>query len=291
MDIVAKTDHLPEIGETVLGYELLKIPGGKGANQAVSAAKFGSKTWMLGKIGKDDHGRILKENLKANNINLDYLIEADDLQTGTAVINVDKKGNNTIIVIPGANGEVLSSDLEKLVQDLDEIDSVLLQMEIPLQTVFDTIELGEKNNIRVIVDPAPVHKIPEELFSKIDVITPNLTEAEKLLEMKISRDDYEKAADLLLDKGVKIVILTLGSEGVYVKSSSEEYFVPGIKVDSVDSTAAGDCFTGTFAAEYNGENLKEAVEFANAAAALATTKMGAQSSIPEKEDVIKFLQS
>lgn len=290
MDIVAKIDHLPEIGETVMGNELLKIPGGKGANQAVSAAKFGSKTWILGKVACDEYGKELRESLKNNNVNLDFLIEAEQIQTGTAIISVDKEGNNTIIVIPGANGKLNVSDLEIIENKLDKIDIILVQLEIPLKTVFSSIKLAKKNGIRVILDPAPASKIPEKIFPLINIITPNLKEAERLLDMSINKNNYKIAAEKLLDKGVKSVVLTLGKDGVYLKSSSEDLHIRAKKVRSIDSTAAGDCFTGVLAAVYDGNNLREAVEYANTAAAISTTKLGAQSSLPDRKMVDDFLR-
>jgi ribokinase len=291
MDLVAKTKKLPQIGETVLGESLLEKPGGKGANQAVSAAKLGADTWMLGKIGKDKFGQELKKSLKDHNVNLDYLYESEKYKSGTAVINVDQKGQNTIIVIPGANGKLTFSDIEKVKNKISRIDYILLQMEIPLETVFKTTKMAAEKGIKVVLDPAPANKIPDNVFSKIDVLTPNITEAEQILGIKLSKNNYKKAANLLRKKGIKIVILTLGEKGVYVKSQNEEFFLNGKKVKSIDTTAAGDCFAGAFAASYNENNLREAVEFANAAAALSTTKMGAQNSIPAKKEVIELLNS
>jgi ribokinase len=164
-------------------------------------------------------------------------------------------------------------------------------MEIPITTVFKTIKMASEAGIKVILDPAPANEIPDEIFSKIDVLTPNLTEAEQILGIELSVKNYKKAANLLRKKGIKIVILTLGEKGVYVKSAEEEFFLNSKKVKSVDTTAAGDCFVGAFASNFNENNLKEAVEFANAAAALSTTKMGAQSSIPAKKEIFKLLNS
>jgi ribokinase len=291
MDLVAKTKKLPQIGETVLGESLLEKPGGKGANQAVSASELGAKTWMLGKVGKDEFGQSLKESLKSHNVNLDYLYESGKYQSGTAVISVGQKGENTIIVIPGANGKLSFADVEKIKSQISEIDYILLQMEIPLETVFKTIKMAAEEGIKVILDPAPAHKIPAEIFSKIEILTPNITEAEQILGIELAQENYKKAADLLRKKGIKIVILTLGEKGVYVKSEKEEFFLDSKKIKSIDTTAAGDCFVGALAANYKGDNLKEAVNFANAAAALSTTKMGAQSSIPRKSEVLELLNS
>jgi ribokinase len=289
MDLVAKTKNLPQVGETVLGETLLEKPGGKGANQAVSASELGGTTWMLGKIGKDKFGKNLKDSLKIHNVKVDYLYETENHQSGTAVISVDQNGENTIIVIPGANGELSFSDVENVIDQISKIDYILLQMEIPLATVFKTIKIAAEMGIKVILDPAPASKIPDEVFSKIDILTPNITEAEQILGIELSDKNYKKAAELLRDKGVKIVILTLGEKGVYIKSESEEFFLEAKSVDAIDTTAAGDCFVGALASNYTGKNLKEAVEFANAAAALSTTKLGAQSSIPKRKEVLEFL--
>lgn len=288
MDLVAKTSRLPEKGETVLGDELLRIPGGKGANQAVSASKLGSKTWILGKVGTDNYGTALKKNLEKQGVDLNYLLEDAEAQTGCAVINVDREGNNTIVVIPGSNHRITSSDLDSANDLLASIDSALFQLEIPTETVFEAIRRMDKYEVNVILDPAPATNIPAGIFDKIDVLTPNLKEAKQLLDLNGSeKQDYEpqKIAKLLVDKGINIVILTLGEHGVFVKTEKEEFFVEGLNVKAIDTTAAGDCFTGAFAARFDGTNLQEAVEYANAAAALTTTKIGAQSSIPSYRDV------
>lgn len=288
MDLVAKTSRLPEKGETVLGDELLRIPGGKGANQAVSASKLGSKTWILGKVGTDNYGTALKKNLEKQGVDLNYLLEDAEAQTGCAVINVDREGNNTIVVIPGSNHRITSSDLDSANDLLASIDSALFQLEIPTETVFEAIRRMDKYEVNVILDPAPATNIPAGIFDKIDVLTPNLKEAKQLLDLNGSeKQDYEpqKIAKLLVDKGINIVILTLGEHGVFVKTEKEEFFVEGLNVKAIDTTAAGDCFTGAFAARFDGTNLQEAVEYANSAAALTTTKIGAQSSIPSYRDV------
>ncbi|WP_147267765.1 MULTISPECIES: ribokinase [unclassified Halanaerobium] len=292
MDLVASTPRIPEIGETILGTKLDEIPGGKGANQAVSARQAGGKTWMFGKIGRDSYGKYLKENLTKFDIDLEFLIEDEDEDTGTAVISVDEKGNNSIIVIPGANSKLSAGDIEKKQDNLNKFDMMLLQLEIPEETVLKAVDTAAENNIMVVLDPAPVFKLPESIYKKVDIITPNTTEAEQLTGIKVEDEEsMNKAADYFLKRGVKIVILTLGSKGLFVKTKKESFTVPGLKVNAVDTTAAGDCFTGTFAAVYDGSNLKEAVEWANTGAAISTTKMGAQTSIPDKEEIKKFLEN
>ncbi len=292
MDLVASAPRIPEIGETILGTKLDEIPGGKGANQAVSASRAGGKTWMFGKIGRDSYGKYLKENLKKIDIELEFLIEDADADTGTAVISVDDKGNNSIIVIPGANSRLSAEDINQKSDDLNKFDIMLLQLEIPEKTVLKAVDTAAEKSIMVVLDPAPVFKLPEEIYKKIDIITPNTTEAEQLTGIKIEDEkSMNKAADYFLERGVKIVILTLGSKGLYIKTEKESFTVPGLKVNAVDTTAAGDCFTGTFAAVYDGSNLRQAAEWANAGAALSTTKMGAQTSIPDREEIKKFLEN
>ncbi|MFW5992175.1 MAG: ribokinase [Halanaerobiaceae bacterium] len=289
MDITAKAEQLPEVGETVLGYELIKNPGGKGANQAVSVSKLGGTSWILGKIGDDQHGILLKESLLNCEVNIDYLSIDTGCQTGCAVINVDRQGNNTIIVIPGANHELKESDLRQVDDEISRFDSALLQLEVPLDTVFSAVEWLNKEGVRVIVDPVPVAEIPEDLFAKIDIMTPNLKEAKQLLKVEKKDISIPEVAELLINKGINIVILTLGEKGAYVRSNSgNEFLIEGLEVNSVDSTGAGDCFTGAFAAHYDGTNLRKAVEFANTAAALATTRIGAQQAVPANEEVREF---
>lgn len=290
MDLVAQTPRIPDIGETILGRKLSKIPGGKGANQAVSSSLMGAETWMLGKIGPDDYGQVLKRNLKKYGIKADFLIEDPSSHTGTAVISVDDQGNNSIIVIPGANGELKEADIEVFRDKFNQFDTMLLQLEIPSPTAFRAIKLGYEQGLKVVLDPAPVTGIPEESYGMIDIIKPNATEAEQLTGYRISDEEsYHLVGDYFLERGVKIVLLTLGKNGVFVKTAQESFFVKAYKVKAIDTTAAGDCFTGAFAACFKGNNLQEAVQFANAAAALSTTRVGAQSSLPTREEVNKFL--
>lgn len=287
MDIIVETPKLPKKGETVLGNSIVNKPGGKGANQAFNASKFGAKTYLFGKIGRDNYGFELLKYFKDQNIDTNFISQEKDLKTGVAVVSIDSKAENTIIVIPGANHSFKEDDYNKLSKILDEVDIALFQFEISKEVIFKAINMAYKKNVKILVDPAPVMEIPDEIYSKIDVIMPNLPEAKELTNL--DEDKLSNYADYFLNKGVKSVLLTLGNEGVYAKSNDEEFQLPIFKVDSVDSTGAGDCFAGAFAAKYKDDKLLNAVKFANAAAAFSTTKVGAQSSTPSEEKIIEIL--
>lgn len=288
LDLLVKMEKIPEIGETVLGESLIKKPGGKGNNQAISASLLGAKTTMYGRVGNDEYGHILIENFKKNNVNVDFIEEVDDYSTGTAIINIDSNANNTIVVIPGANQSFENIDYIGLDDLFSKNNAVLFQFEIPKKITFKAIEIAAENNIKIILDPAPVTSIPDSIYKVIDIIMPNIHEARELSGLDLDATINELAG-YFIKKGVEIVLLTMGTEGVFIKNATREYKVPGITVKSVDSTGAGDCFAGAFAAFYNGENLLEAVKLSNIAAALSTTKTGAQSSIPDLKEVKNYI--
>lgn len=289
MDIVLKVPRIPERGETILGNEILVTPGGKGANQAISASQAGSRTYMLGKVGRDSYGTKALENLKKQGVLTESIIQDEMKHTGLAIVTVAEDSSNSIIVIPGANGDLQLRDIEKSKEIFNHVDGVLLQMEIPLETIFYSIEIAAEKKRLVILDPAPAAEIPDRIYKKISVITPNVNEAEQLSQINIKeREDFERAACFFIDKGVKIVLLTLGEQGVYVKSADSSFKVEGIRVRPLDTTGAGDCFTGVFASLYRGDNLKKAVEEANMAAAYSTTIRGAQTPIPPMESIKKI---
>jgi ribokinase len=288
MDIIMETNKLPKKGETVLGNNIINKPGGKGSNQAFTASKFGAETYLFGKIGKDNYGYELLHYFKSQNINTKFITQEDNEKTGVAAVIIDSRAENSIIVIPGANHSFKETDFNKLAKILDEVDIALFQFEIPKEVAFKAIEMAHKKNVKILLDPAPVLEIPDEIYSKIDVIMPNLQEAKELTNLS-NGDKLSDYADYFINKGVKCVLLTLGNKGIYAKNNEEEYTLPICKVDSVDSTGAGDCFAGAFAAKYKNNDLLKALQFANVAAALSTTKVGAQTSIPSEEKISKIL--
>lgn len=286
-DLVVRAPHFPQPGETISGDDLHIIPGGKGANQAVAAARQGASVAMLGRVGKDSFGPFLLDSLRSNSVDTTY-VSADDSATGTAIIVVDASGQNSIVLSAGANGKVTPKDIEAL---NIEAKVLLLQLEIPLETVIHAAKWGKQKGMTVILNPAPGREQPDELIANVDYILPNETELSLLTGVPITDiSSTEKAAQILLARGAKNVIVTLGSKGAWLVSSGQTSQVNAYKVDVVDTTAAGDAFIGGFAsALLRGRELKEAVKYANACGALAATKFGAQPSLPTKEEVEKFI--
>ncbi|SHH72772.1 ribokinase [Sporanaerobacter acetigenes] len=275
--------ELPKEGETIMAKDLLLVPGGKGANQAVAARKLGGDVFFIGAVGNDSIGKEMKENLLENEISSDGIVEVEG-NTGMASINISDSKENSIIVYPGANQKLSKEHIKKFEEKIKESEVVLIQLEIPMDTVVETIVLAKKYNKRVILNPAPARQIPEEIFKYIHIITPNETELETLTGTK----DIEKGSEILLRKGVDKVIITLGSKGcLYVDKNEKRYF-ESFTVDSSDPTAAGDTFNGAIAVKID-HSLEKMIEFASGAAALATTKIGAQNSIPSQKEVESFL--
>ena len=294
-DLVVRAPRFPQPGETISGEDLQVIPGGKGANQAVAAARLGADVSMLGRVGKDNFGDFLLDNLKSNRADI-TLIQRDDASTGTAIIVVDSNGQNSIVLSPGANGKVSSSDVECASFSTPSTRSgrrfslLLLQLEIPTPTVLHAAQLAKENNVRVVFNPAPAKDIPDELIALSDFIIPNETELSLLTDQPV--DDIpsaEEAARTLLERGAKNVIVTLGGRGVLLVNEETSQHVDAFKVDVVDTTAAGDAFIGGFASVLDSSNLLDAVRYGCACGALATTKFGAQPSLPTKEEVERFM--
>src|SRR5918993_1631614 len=287
-DLVVRAPRFPQPGETISGEDLQVIPGGKGANQAVAAARLGSSVSMLGRVGKDNFGDLLLNNLKSNNVDL-QLIQRDDSSTGTAIIIVDSNGQNSIVLSAGANGKVTSADIASV---LDH-KLLLLQLEIPLETVLSAAQRAHENGLRVILNPAPAQQIPAALIALADFIIPNETELSLLTDLPVSDiNSTEEAARKLLDQGAQNVIVTLGSKGALIVTRAQVTHVDTYEVDVVDTTAAGDAFIGGFStALLQDRSLEESVRYGCACGALATTKLGAQPSLPTKEDVEKLFNS
>ena len=291
MDLVAKAPRIPVIGETLTGTDFFMIPGGKGANQAVAAAKLGGNVVFVAKLGKDVFASKSLENFKSVNINTKHVEQLDDVPSGIAIIAIDDNGKNIIIVVPGANGKLSPTDVDKAESDIANAGVVVCQLEIPLETVEYAAKISHKNNVPFILDPAPAQPLSDELLSMVDVIKPNETEAETLTGIKVvDQTSANKAADVLLSKGVKNVIITLGEKGFVIANNEAKELIGRIKVQAVDSTAAGDAFTGSLAYGLStGKSLKDAAIYANAVAALSVTRIGAQSSMPTKEEVDTFI--
>jgi ribokinase len=293
MDLVARTPRLPTPGETLTGYIFQTIPGGKGANQAVACARLGAATKMVGRVGGDVFGQNLKEQLGSAGV--DHVNVAVDTNTssGVALIAVEDSAENFIIVIPGANGLVGKQDLQRLKSVLTQSKVLLLQLEIPLDTVIAAARLAKDNGVKVILDPAPAKALPEEIYPLLDIITPNETEAELLVGFPIkNKQDAAKAAKLLKDRGVQNVIIKMGSRGAFALMADQEKFYEAFPVIAVDSVAAGDAFNGALAVALSEiRPIEEAIRWGMAGGALSVTKEGAQPAMPKRNELITFLEA
>jgi len=291
MDFFILLEHLPIPGETVLGKRFVMQPGGKGANQAVAAARLGAKTYMVGRVGNDIFANEVIENFKRNNVKVDYIKRDPETHTGVAFIFVDAKGENMIAVASGADARVSPSDVDDAMDIISKSDVLLLQLEIPVETVVYAARKAYENNVKVILNPAPARSLPEEIFKYIYILTPNRVEAQMLSNVEIrSTEDVLKAARVLMSKGVKSIVVTLGAEGALLISGDREIHIPAFKVKPVDTTGAGDAFNAALAvAIAEGKSLEEAVRWANAAAAIKITRVGAQAGLPYRKDLKEFL--
>jgi ribokinase len=289
-DLVVRAPRFPQPGETISGEDLQVIPGGKGANQAVAAARLGAQVFMLGRVGKDNFGDFLLDNLKSNNVDSQF-VHRDDAATGTATIIVDSNGQNSIVLSAGANGKVSPADVESASFLHHEL--LLLQLEIPTPTVLFAARRAKENNLRVILNPAPAKELPNELIALADFIIPNETELSLLTGMEVNDiPSAEKAAHALLEKGAQNVIVTLGSKGALIVNREATKQVDTFPVNVVDTTAAGDAFIGGFATRLlESNNLSVAVQYGCACGALATTKFGAQPSLPTKSEVENLIKT
>ena len=290
VDLVVRAPRFPQPGETISGEDLQVIPGGKGANQAVAAARLGAHVSMLGRVGKDNFGDFLLDNLKSNHVDSQF-VQRDDASTGTAIIVVDANGQNSIVLSPGANGKVSPADVQHASFPAGGL--LLLQLEIPTPTVLRAAQRARDHGLRVILNPAPARSLPDDLIALADFLIPNETELSLLTGMDVEDiPSAEQAARALLQRGAKHVILTLGSKGALIVDEGISTHVDTFKVNVVDTTAAGDAFIGGFAnALLQNRSLEEAVQYGCACGALATTKFGAQPSLPTKEEVEKLINT
>lgn len=290
MDLIARTPRLPQAGETVLGHKFHTAPGGKGANQAVAAARLGAQVAMVGRVGDDDYGRALLATLASDGVDTKHVTVDPEASTGVALIELDDAGENSIVVISGANMRLTPTDVQAAESMLAASDVLLLQLESPLPVLEHAIPAARAHGVTVVLNPAPARVLPAQLLREVDYLVPNETEAGLLVGREVSGTASARdAAHILRGKGVGTVILTLGGQGALLVGE-DDILVPAFKVKVVDTTAAGDAFVAGFAvALAAGRDLEEAVCFANAAGALATTRLGAQPSLPTRTEVEALL--
>ena len=290
-DHVISVPYFAKPGETLLGHNYHIAYGGKGANQAVAAARLGAKVNFIGCIGNDDIGRAMRNAFALDGINTNPIITVGDEMTGIAMIQVSDSGENSIVISAGANAYLDESQVEDSKQEIIDSDYLLMQLETPLPGIIQAAELAKENGTKVILNPAPAQTLPDELLKNLDIITPNETEAEILTGIRVTDEQSAvKSATVFHAKGIETVLITLGSKGVYVSQQGKGEIVPGFRVQAVDTTAAGDTFNGAFVtALLEDKPLAQAIRFAHAAAALSVTKKGAQPSIPTRKETLEFL--
>ncbi len=292
MDLVVKASRIPAVGETILGGDFIMVPGGKGANQAVAAARLGAEVFFVARLGRDIFATHSLANFDNVGVNTRYVFETDDAPSGVALIMVDEKGNNSIVVAPGANSKLTPDDVEAAKGDIASSGALVAQLEVPIETIDFTSKLAESLGVPFVLDPAPAFELSSELLARVSVLTPNESEAQLLTGIEVTDETSAcSACEVLLSRGVKAVILTMGERGYMLADGDGARFVASHEVEAVDSTAAGDAFTGSLAVGIaQGETLVDAAEYANCIAALSVTKMGAQPSMPTKQEVTSFME-
>lgn len=288
MDLVVRVPHSPRPGETVLGGDFETFPGGKGANQAVAAARMGGEVTMVGRVGTDNFGDTLIQGLIEDNIKTTYVIKDSDTPTGIAMVAVAADGENLIVVASGANYKVSETDVTNARDIMRDTDLLLLQLECPMEAVTAAVDLAKAYDIPVVLNPAPAQPLSQALLASVDVLTPNETE----LMMLAGVDNVSEAIEKVLSWGTKNLVVTLGANGARVVSEGIDRHIPAHEITAVDTTAAGDAFNGALAVAYaEGKPLLEAVNYGMAAGALAATRRGAQPSLPTRDAVENLIKA
>lgn len=286
-DMVVQSEKFPAAGETVLGGKFFMNPGGKGANQAVAAARLGGNVTFITKTGNDIFGLEAVQNFERTGIDVDYVAFDTENPTGVALITVNNSGENSIVVAPGSNSTLNKEDIDNAIKAISEAELILVQLEIPVETVEYVVNLAAELGKKVILNPAPAQLLSDKLLKNIFLITPNKVEAEALTGIPVT--DFEsgrRAAEILSQKGVENIIITLGALGACAFSKSGSAIIPAPKVNVVDTTAAGDTFNGALAVALSeGKSIEEAVMFANSAASVSVTRRGAQASVPFRSEL------
>jgi ribokinase len=292
-DLVVRTPRIPAPGETILGGPFYMGPGGKGANQAVAAARLGARVNMVVKLGMDTFGDIAAQSMKDEGINPEFILRTDETHTGTGTIVLDADGENMIVVAPGANMLLQPSDVDKASAAIAQSSILLVQLEVPMVTVRHAVDRARGAGVQVLLNPAPGRVLADDLLARIDVLTPNETEAQIITGLPVgSVEEAERAAIDLLTRGVGAVVVTLGAQGAMIADESGPRHAPGISVNVVDTTGAGDAFSGALAvALAEGADLDAAVQFANVAAALQVARMGTAPAMPYRAEVEEALSA
>lgn len=292
MDLVIRSPRIPAPGETIIGDEFLTIPGGKGANQAVAAARLGAQVSMIGRLGKDAFAEQLLENLADSNVNADHILKDEESATGVALIVVDEAGENSIVVASGANMRLTADMVQEAGEAIASADVLVTQLEVPLPAVLRAAQIASQNGVRVVLNPAPARELPPELFDLVDVLVPNETEIAILSgRVAATLSELEQTAAELLSRGVGSVVITLGKRGALLASQDQkaEHF-EAFPIDPVDTTAAGDAFVAGLAVHLaTGHTMQEAIRWGNAAGALAAMRFGAQTSLPTQDEVARLI--
>ena len=293
MDLVVRVPHMPIPGETVLGNDFQNIPGGKGANQAVGAARMGARVTMIGKVGNDEFGKALTKNLANEGVDISHISVDEKEATGIAMITLDQNGQNSIVVASGANMALKPEDIRTAWKKISDIDVLVMPLEVSLECVEEAVRLATESSVKVILNPAPAQKLSDDLLKKVDVLVPNESETSLLTGLAVeSIEDAKIAAKSLLEKGIGAIVLTLGSRGALLISENQPAIISTpYKVNVVDTTAAGDSFVAALSVGIvEGLPLENALRQATAAGALAVTKMGAQPCMPTKKEVNELME-
>lgn len=292
MDLMVKVKRLPSHGETIMANHFQISPGGKGANQAVAAARLGAEVSMVGRVGMDSYAEILLSNLQSSNVDTSHVMRENDLPTGVALITIDDTGSNTIVVFQGANGKCTPQDVEAAEELISGAKALVIQLEIPIETVETALKVAKKHSVVTVLNPSPARRIPENLLSNVDILIPNEVEAATLCGFSVHNPDTAfKAAENLLRLGASRVAVTLGKEGTVFAGPEGRLYIPAFPVDALDSTGAGDAFIAAFAvALTEGMEVEESLRYACAVGAIATTRIGAQIPVSIREEAEQLME-
>jgi ribokinase len=293
MDEVLRVESLVKSGETIFAKEFQKHAGGKGANQAVAAKRLGAEVYMIGKLGEDSNGEILIKGLREDKVNTKYIFKDKDQATGMAVISVDDQGDNSIIVIPGANMEITKDEILQASELIKKASLIVAQFETPIEITIEAFRIAKENGVTTILNPAPAKEVPNELLKLTDIIIPNETETFEITKIEVNNlEGIKKAAGVFLKKGVKFVIITLGERGAALVSDTNFEIIPAYKVNAIDTTAAGDSFIGAVCSKLQEEDIIEfssiqkAIKFANKVSSIVVQRQGAQPSLPYLNEIL-----